>query len=78
MKESLARARKLLANSPRHLREDRETEVQRLEGAVKRTESIVNREKQQAAELETLRKVKREERDKQKAGKKAWWLKKCN
>ncbi|GJJ08803.1 hypothetical protein Clacol_003022 [Clathrus columnatus] len=78
LKESLSRARKLLLNSPRNLREEREQEVHRLEQAVKRTESIVNRERRQQAELKGLETVKKQEKDKRKAGKKDWWLKKSD
>lgn len=77
LKASLARARKLLATSPLHLRESREKEVERLEKALKKTESVVNRERQQQVESQALNKLRKEEKEKQKTGKKAWWLKKC-
>ncbi|KAI0335200.1 DUF947-domain-containing protein [Cubamyces sp. BRFM 1775] len=75
LKENLKRARKLLANSPRDLREEREAEVQRLERAVKRAESAVNKDRQEKVQLEALSKVAKEERDKRKEGKKAWYMK---
>ncbi|KAF8523081.1 hypothetical protein BU17DRAFT_75025 [Hysterangium stoloniferum] len=75
LKESLSRARKLLISSPRHLREERQQEVQRLEQAVKRAESTVNRERREEAERKALEKINKEEKDKRKTGKKNWWLK---
>ncbi|CDO71624.1 hypothetical protein BN946_scf184911.g94 [Trametes cinnabarina] len=75
LKENLKRARKLLANSPRDLREEREAEVQRLERAVKRAESLVNKDRQEKVQLEALSKVAKEEREKRQQGKKAWYMK---
>ncbi|KAI9069293.1 DUF947-domain-containing protein [Trametes sanguinea] len=75
LKENLKRARKLLANSPRDLREEREAEVQRLERAVKRAESMVNKDRQEKVQLEALSKVAKEEREKRQQGKKAWYMK---
>jgi len=77
LKANLARAQKHLANSPRHLREEREREVERLERAWRRTESIVNREKRERAEMSALEKIKKEEKEKRKDGKGGWWLKDC-
>jgi len=77
LKANLARARKLVINSPKHLREEREAEVERLERAMKRTESIVNREKREHAEQSALEKIKKEEKEKREHGKKGWWLKDC-
>ena len=62
-------------SSPRHLRQEREEEVSRLELAVKRAESTVNKEKRELAELQAFAKLKRDEKEKRKAGKKSWWLK---
>lgn len=75
LRDNLKRARKLLANSPRDLREDREAEVERLERAVKRAESSVNKDRREKVELDALSKVAKEEREKQKQGKKAWFMK---
>ncbi|KAI0651924.1 hypothetical protein C8Q79DRAFT_922543 [Trametes meyenii] len=75
LKENLKRARKLLANSPRDLREEREAEVQRLERAVKRAESTVNKDRQEKVQMEALGKLAKEERERQKEGKKAWYMK---
>jgi ribosomal RNA-processing protein 36 len=75
LKESLSRARKLLVSSPRHLRPDREEEVQRLELAVKKAESTVNRERREEAERQALARVHQEEKEKRKVGKGAWWMK---
>ncbi|KAI1797947.1 hypothetical protein LXA43DRAFT_982743 [Ganoderma leucocontextum] len=75
LRDNLKRARKLVTNSPRDLREEREAEVDRLERAVKRGESLVNKDRRDKVELEALRKVAKEERDKQKQGKAAWYMK---
>lgn len=77
LRENLKRARKLLASSPRHLRPEREAEVERLGLAVKRAESSVNRDKRERVEQEALNKTAKEERDKRQKGKKAFWLKNC-
>ena len=73
----MKRARKLLTNSPRDLREEREQEVQRLEHAVKRAESTVNKDRQEKVNQEALSKVAREEKERRKQGKGAWYLKSC-
>ena len=77
LKENLKRARKLLATSPRHLREEREQEVQRLERAYKRAESMVSKDRQEKIEQEALERAAKEEKEKRKAGKKAWYMKTC-
>ncbi|KAH9950390.1 hypothetical protein B0H21DRAFT_723245 [Amylocystis lapponica] len=75
LKDNLKRARKLLASSPRDLREEREQEVQRLERAVKRAESMVNKDRREKIEQEALHKVAKGEREKRKEGKGAWYMK---
>ncbi|KAK7059009.1 rRNA biogenesis protein rrp36 [Paramarasmius palmivorus] len=75
LRENLQRARRLLSSSPRHLRADREAEIERLELAVKRAESAVNRDRQQHAEQRALNQAKKEEREKRKEGKGNWWMK---
>ncbi|KZT72842.1 DUF947-domain-containing protein [Daedalea quercina L-15889] len=75
LRENLKRARKLLVNSPRHLREEREEEVQRLERAYKRAESMVNKDRREQIEQEALERVSKEEKEKRKAGKGAWYMK---
>ena len=77
LKEQLKRAKKLLASSPKDLRKEREEEVQRLELAVKRAESTVNKGNKDRIEQEALDRLKKEEREKRKAGKGAWYLKNC-
>lgn len=77
LKDNLKRARKLLASSPRHLREEREQEVARLDSAVKRAESNVNKDKREKIEQEALSKAVKEEREKRKEGKGAWFMKDC-
>ncbi|KAF8320317.1 DUF947-domain-containing protein [Clavulina sp. PMI_390] len=76
LKTSLSRARKLLANSPAHLRDDRAAEVTRLERALKRTESHVEREKRERRQREVLGAAKKAEQAKQAAGKGIWHMKK--
>ncbi|KAF5374881.1 hypothetical protein D9758_000320 [Tetrapyrgos nigripes] len=75
LRENLKRARKLLASSPRDLRPEREAEVQRLELAVKRAESSVNRDRREEVEQKALDRVSKEEREQRKAGKGSWHLK---
>ena len=77
LKENLKRARKMLASSPRDQRAEREAEVQRLERAVKRAESLVNKDRREQVEASALTRARREEKDKQKQGKKAWFMKSC-
>lgn len=77
LRENLKRARKLLANSPRDLLPEREREVSRLELAVKRGESTVNRDKREKTEAEALKKATHEEREKRQQGKAGWWMKAC-
>ena len=77
LKENLKRAKKMLASSPRDQREEREQEVSKLEQAVKRAESNVHRDKKEQIEEVALQKVKQEEKDKRKGGKRAWHMKEC-
>ena len=65
----------MLASSPRNQREEREEEVAKLERAVKRAESNVNRDKREQVEQDALQKVKQEEKEKRRAGKGAWHMK---
>lgn len=74
LKESLKRAKKLLKNSPRALLAEREAEVERLERALKRAESAVNRDRREKIEREALERIERDERDKRKQGKGAWYM----
>ena len=48
-----------------------------LEGAVKRAESTVNKDRREAIESAALQKAWQEEKERQKAGKKAWHMKDC-
>jgi ribosomal RNA-processing protein 36 len=75
LRDNLKRAHKLLTSSPRHLRAEREAEVERLAIAVKRAESSVNRDKREKVEQGALGAIKKEERTKRQKGKKAFWLK---
>ena len=49
--------------------------MKRLELAVKRMESLVNRDKQDKIQIEALNKAKKEESEKRKQGKQGWWMK---
>ncbi|KAF8168144.1 hypothetical protein B0H34DRAFT_48463 [Crassisporium funariophilum] len=78
LRETLKQAYKLLASSPRDLRSEREHEVYRLEQAVKRAESLVNRDRLDQIQREALSKVKKEEHGKREQGKGSWYLKKAD
>ncbi|KZT02652.1 uncharacterized protein LAESUDRAFT_729892 [Laetiporus sulphureus 93-53] len=78
LKGNLKRARELLFSSPRNLREEREKEVQRLERAFKRAESMVNKDRRGKVEEEALDRAAKEEKEKRKAGKGAWHMKNSN
>lgn len=75
LRDTLKYARKLLASSPRDLLTERQWEVERLELAVKRAESLVNKDRRDRVEHEALRKVTRAEKDKRSEGKGSWWMK---
>lgn len=75
LRDNLKRARKLLTSSPRHLRAERNAEVERLTLAVKRAESSVNRDKRERVEQNALSTMEKEERQKRQEGKKPYWLK---
>lgn len=75
LRENLKRARKLVVSSPRDQRAEREAEVERLERAVKRAESAVNRDKRERVEQEAIASATREEKEKRKHGKGAFYLK---
>ncbi|KAG6890375.1 hypothetical protein C0992_001965 [Termitomyces sp. T32_za158] len=78
LRDNLKRARKLLASSPRDLYEERADEVQRLEQATKRAESLVNKDKRDKIEQGALAQVKKDELEKRKQGKGEWHMKKAN
>ncbi|TFK41202.1 hypothetical protein BDQ12DRAFT_733513 [Crucibulum laeve] len=78
LRENLKRARKQLAASPRDLLYERQQEVNRLEFAVKRAESLVNKDRRDKVEREALSKVTKEEKNKRKQGKGGWWMKEAD
>ncbi|KAJ7786269.1 DUF947-domain-containing protein [Mycena metata] len=78
LRENLKAARKLLVSSPRDLRADREAEVSRLEMAVKRAESMVNKDRRAKVDQEALTKLNEAERAKRKEGKGEWWMKEAD
>ncbi|KAF8807361.1 DUF947-domain-containing protein [Phlegmacium glaucopus] len=78
LRETLKQARKLLASSPRDLRNEREDEVYRLEQAIKRAESTVNKDRLDQVERDALGKAKKEEVEKRQQGKGKWFLKKAD
>jgi len=67
----------LLASSPRDLRDERQQEVNRLELAMKRAESSVNKDRREVVEQMALSQAIKEEQDRQKRGKGGWWMKEC-
>ncbi|KAJ7071067.1 DUF947-domain-containing protein [Mycena amicta] len=75
LRENLKLARKRLASSPKDVRDEREAEVERLERALKRTESLVNQDRKAKVDREALAALHEAEKAKQKDGKKAWWMK---
>jgi len=75
LRDNLKRARKLVVSSPRHLRPEREAEVERLTLAAKRAESSINKDKRERVQQEALSAMTKEERNKRQQGKKAFWLK---
>ncbi|KAG5649901.1 hypothetical protein H0H81_001562, partial [Sphagnurus paluster] len=75
LRENLKRARRVLVSSPRDTYEERAEEVHRLELAVKRAESQVNKDRREKVEQEALAKVSKEERERRKQGKGEWHLK---
>lgn len=77
LRDNFYRAQKLLHSSPRELREEREEEVERLSRAVKRAESLVSKDRRDIIESEALDKAQKEEKERRKAGKKAWHMKDC-
>ena len=77
LKVSLKTAKKLLSNSSRELQEERRAEVERLERAVKRAESAVNKDYSEKIEREALDSIKKEEKEKRRQGKKNWYMKSC-
>ena len=76
LRETLKQARKLLASSPRDLRIERENEVYRLEQAIKRAESMVNKDRLDQVQRDALGKAKKDEESKRGLGKGKWFLKK--
>ena len=77
LKDNLKRARTMLRSSPRDQREAREEEVANLERALKRAESQVNKDTLNDVERSALHKLRTTEKDKQKQGKAAWYMKSC-
>ncbi|KDQ16833.1 hypothetical protein BOTBODRAFT_30734 [Botryobasidium botryosum FD-172 SS1] len=75
LRGALSAARKQLANSPRHLREERQAEVTRLERALKRSESTVERNERERRNQEVLKRAKKEELSKRTEGKRQWHMK---
>lgn len=75
LRDNLKRAKRMLASSPRDQLQQRQAEVERLERTVKRAESTVNKDKRDRIEQAAMQKVRQEEREKQKQGKTAWFMK---
>jgi len=75
LKAELSNAQKLLAHSQPDERLEREEGVARLQRALKRGETAVERTKREKRDRDALRKAKKEEREKRQNGKKAWFMK---
>lgn len=75
LRDNLSRARKLLANSPRHLHDERTREVDTLERALKKAESAVHRDKRDEVEQRALERAAKEERERRAQGKGSWYMK---
>ena len=75
LKANLKQARRMLRSSPKDQRDVREEEVQKLEVALKRAESQVNRDVKEEVEHAALNRVRYEEKRQRKEGKGAWFMK---
>ncbi|KAF5385439.1 hypothetical protein D9757_005326 [Collybiopsis confluens] len=75
LRDNLKRARRMSTSSPRDSRYEKEAEVGRLELAVRRAESAVNKNRRDTIEREALRAAKKQERIKQQSGKGTWHMK---
>jgi ribosomal RNA-processing protein 36 len=75
LKSSLIAARKTLATSPRTDRREKEEDAMKLERALKRAESGVQKWKKEERERKVLDHAVREERAKRTEGKRNWWMK---
>jgi len=67
----------MLSSSPRDQLHERQEEVEKLERAVKRTESVVNKDRLDAIQRDAVARAAKEEKDKRKEGKGEWHMKKC-
>ena len=74
LKLALKAARKAAANSSKVTKEAREEEVRKLQKALKRTESMVEKSRRDVRERETISEVKKQEKKKQEDGKKPWYM----
>jgi ribosomal RNA-processing protein 36 len=75
LQENLKRAREVTC--PRNLFDERDQEAKRLDLAVRRAGSMVNKHRKNMTEREALLKLTREKKEKRKKGKKHWCLKEC-
>jgi len=72
----LRRAKRLVSSTPKSSRHEQEQEVIRLELAVKRAESAVNQDRREKVDQDALNQAAQQKREKRKAGKAGWWMKK--
>lgn len=77
LKGSLNATRKALLSSPREMRPELETEISRLERALKRAESSVQKSDRDKRERKALMEAEKAEREKRAQGKGSWYMKKC-
>lgn len=75
LRENIKRARKMVLSSPRDQRSEWEAEVARLERALKRSESVVNRDKSEKVDRDALNKIAQDEKEKRAQGKGRWFMK---
>lgn len=67
----------MVLSSPRDQREEREAEVWRLEQALKRAESTVNKERREKVDRDALDSLAKVEKEKRAQGKGQWFMKDC-
>jgi ribosomal RNA-processing protein 36 len=77
LKDSVNKARRRLPSVPQNLRSRHEEELTRLELALRRAESAVNRDRREKVEMEAMNKAMKDEKKLRKQGKSAWWMKRC-
>ena len=75
LKDTVKKEKRRLPSTPHAQRPEKEAQLARLELALKRAESTVNRETRLRVEQEALDKAGKDEREKRKQGKGKWFMK---